>query len=85
MSRYLQARARRRRALAASRAARAHLRSAVAETADAYRTHPLPALAAAAGTGFVLARLRIGSALMRGTVQLASGPGWRLLRQYLQI
>lgn len=84
MSGYLEARAQWREALMASAAARVRLRAAATETTDAYRAHPLPALAIAAGTGFVLGRLHLGKGVARTAMRFASGPGWRLVRQYLR-
>lgn len=81
---YTQALAARRRALAASRAARAELGAAVDTTLASYRAHPVAVLAGAAGIGFVLARARIGSGFVRAGMRIASGPGWRLLRQFLR-
>lgn len=72
-----------RHSLAASQAARGELRVAVTEVIGTYQTHPLPTLAGAAGIGFVLAQLRVGGGLIRAGMRIASGPAWRLLRQYL--
>jgi hypothetical protein len=81
---YAQALAARRRALAASRAARGELGAAVGEALGAYQAHPVAVLLGAAGVGCVLAYARIGSGLARAGMRVASGPGWRLLRQYLR-
>lgn len=70
-------------ALAASRAARADLLEAGADTVDAYRRQPLPTLAGAAGVGFVLAQFRVGSGLVRTGMRIATGPAWRLVRSRL--
>lgn len=70
-------------ALAASRAARNDLSAAVADVIDVYQAHPLPALAGAAGTGFVLAQLRVGGGLMRMGARMASGPAWQLVKTLL--
>lgn len=80
---YFRALSERKRALHASRAARADFEQATDALIGAWQAHPLPALACAAGAGFVLARLRAGSGIMRAAIRIASGPGWRLVRQYL--
>ncbi|MBU6416357.1 MAG: hypothetical protein KJS83_04200 [Xanthomonadaceae bacterium] len=80
---YLRTLTERKRALAASRIARGDLRSAVDGVIGAYQAHPVPALAGAAGIGFVLAQLRVGSGLIRTGMRIASGPAWQLIRQYL--
>ncbi len=72
-----------RKARAASHAARSELGTAVAEVIGVYQAHPLPALAGAAGLGFVLAQLRVGSGLVRAGMRVATGPAWGLVRQYL--
>jgi hypothetical protein len=80
---YTRALAARRQALAQCRAARAGLHASMNEVVDAYQAHPLPALAGAAGVGFVLAQLRVGGGLIRAGVRIASGPAWGLVRQFL--
>ena len=80
---YLRTLAERKRALAASRAARGGLHAAVGDMIGIYQAHPVPALAGAAGVGFVLAQLRVGSGLVRTGMRIASGPAWQLIRQYL--
>lgn len=80
---YMRTLAERKRALAASQAARGDLRAAVGEAVGIYQAHPVPALAGAAGVGFVLAQLRVGSGLVRTGMRIASGPAWQLVRQYL--
>lgn len=80
---YVRTLAERKRALAASQAARGELRGAVGEVIGIYQAHPVPALAGAAGVGFVLAQLRVGSGLVRAGMRIASGPAWQLVRQYL--
>lgn len=80
---YLRILAERRQALADCRAARGELHAAVGEVIGVYRAHPGPTLAGAAGVGFVLAQLRVGSGLVRIGMRIASGPAWRLVRQYL--
>lgn len=82
---YMRAMAERKRALVASRVARDDLRVAVGEVIGVYQAHPVPALAGAAGVGFVLAQLRVGSGLIRIGMRVASGPAWRLIRQYLAV
>jgi hypothetical protein len=82
---YTRALRERKRALAGSGAARNELRTAVGEVIGTYQAHPVPALAGAAGIGFVLAQLRVGGGLVRIGMQIATGPAWRLVRQYLRI
>lgn len=82
---YLHALKERQRALAASRLARSDLRGAVGEVVGTYQAHPVPALASAAGLGFLLAQLRVGSGIVRTGMRIASGPAWQLIRQYLAI
>lgn len=82
---YTRALAARKHALAECKAAHADLHAAVDEVIGAYQAHPVPALAGAAGVGFVLAQLRVGSGLVRIGMRIASGPVWRLVRQYLPI
>lgn len=80
---YMRTLTERKRALAASKAARGNLRDAVGEVIGIYQAHPVPALTGAAGVGFVLAQLRVGSGLIRAGMRIASGPAWKLIRQYL--
>jgi hypothetical protein len=80
---YARVLAEREQALAASRAARNELRGAVDDMIGVYQAHPLPTLAGAAGIGFVLAQLRVGSGLVRVGMRIASGPAWQLVRQFL--
>ncbi|HEY8229098.1 MAG TPA: hypothetical protein VIG31_01475 [Rhodanobacteraceae bacterium] len=82
---YMRTLAERKRALAASRAARDDLRGAVGEVIGVYQAHPVPALAGAAGVGFVLSQLRVGSGLIRIGMRIASGPAWQLIRQYMVV
>lgn len=82
---YTRALARRRRALARSRAAREDLHASVDEVIDVYQAHPLPTLAGAAGIGFVLSQLRVGGGLVKAGMRVASGPAWRLVRQYINV
>jgi len=83
MMNYARALAERKRAEAACHAARGELHAAVDQMIGAYQAHPLPALAGAAGVGFVLARLRVGGGLIRAGMRIATGPAWTLVRQYL--
>lgn len=80
---YLRILSARNRALADCRAARSDLHAAVGEVIGVYQAHPVPTLASAAGVGFVLAQLRVGSGLVRIGMRIASGPAWQLVRQYL--
>ena len=82
---YRRAIAARRRALAECRAARRQLTGAVDGMISVYQAQPLPTLGAAAGLGFVLAQLKVGGGLVRAGMRIASGPAWRLARQYLQV
>lgn len=82
---YLRTLGQRKRAFAASRVARSDLRGAVGEVIGAYQAHPVPALAGAAGVGFVLSQLRVGSGLVRIGMRIATGPAWQLIRQYLAV
>jgi hypothetical protein len=61
------------------------LHAAVDDAIGVYQAHPLPALAGAAGVGFVLAQLRVGSGLIRVGARIASGPAWHLVRQYFRV
>lgn len=72
----------RERARAANRAARDDLRASVDGMIRVYQAHPLPTLAGAAGLGFVLAQLKVGGGLVRIGMRIASGPAWRLIRQF---
>jgi hypothetical protein len=82
---YARALAERRRAAARCRAARGDLHTAVDEVIGMYQAHPLPALAGAAGLGFMLAQFRVGSGLIRTGMRIASGPAWQLVRQFLNL
>jgi hypothetical protein len=82
---YMRALAKRRQALARSRAARGELRASMHEVVDVYQAHPLPTLAGAAGIGFVLSQLRVGGGLVRAGVRVASGPAWRRVLQFLKV
>lgn len=83
--RFVRALRARRRALAESRAARRRLTRATERVIGVYQDRPLPTLAAAGAVGFVLARLRVGHTAVRAGLRIATGPGWRLVRQYLSI
>ena len=80
---YTRALAERRQAVAHCRAARGELDTAVDDVIGVYQAHPVPALAGAAGVGFVLAQFRVGGGLIRAGIRIASGPAWRLVRQFL--
>lgn len=82
---YLSAARQRKLALAECRAARADLDDATGRVIEVYQARPLPVLASVAGAGFVLARLRVGDRFVRTGMRIASGPGWRLVRQYLTL
>jgi hypothetical protein len=79
---YARARADRERALAMCRAARGDLDSAVGGVIDVYQAHPVPALAGAAGIGFVIAQFQVGSGLVRAGMRIATGPAWRMVRRF---
>lgn len=82
---YARALAERKRALAGCRAARDDLDGAVDDVIGVYQAHPVPTLAGAAGVGFLLAHVGVGSGLVRTGMRIASGPAWRLVRQYLTL
>lgn len=84
MMNYARALAERKRAEAVCHAARGELHDAVDQMIGAYQAHPLPAIAGAAGVGFVLAQLRVGGGLVRTGMRIASGPAWTLVRQYFR-
>ncbi len=79
---YSRALAARKRAQAACLAARGELQDAIDEMIGTYQAHPLPALAGAAGIGFVLAQLKVGSGLIRTGARIAAGPAWGLVREF---
>lgn len=79
---YARAMAARRKALARCRAARGGLDTSVHEVIGVYQAHPYCTLAGASGIGFVLAQLQVGSGLIRTGMRIASGPAWKLIRQY---
>lgn len=60
--------------------ARLELDAAVHDALTVYHDHPMSLLAAAAGLGFVLAQLRVGSGLVKAGLHFVTGPAWRLLR-----
>ena len=75
----------RKRALAECRATRSELDGAINAVIGSYQARPLPILAGAAAIGFVLGHQQVGSAVARTGMQLATGPTWRLVRQFLQV
>lgn len=81
---YFSALRERRRALARCRAARDDLDGAVGSMIETYQVQPLPALAGAAGVGFLLAQFRVGTGLIRSGMRIASGPAWGIVRQILK-
>lgn len=83
--RYARALAAREEALARCLFVRQELRAAADESVEVYRAYPVPALTGAAGLGFVLAQLRVGSGLVATGARLATGPAFELLRRFLQI
>lgn len=74
---------RQRTALIESQAARGALAAAAGDVLGIYQRHPLPVLAGATGAGFVLARLQVGGRAVRAGMRIASGPAWRVLRQFI--
>lgn len=72
----------RKQALKQCRQARQELHDSVDDVVGMYQAHALPALAGAAGIGFVLAQFHAGSGLMRTGVRTATGPAWHLVRHY---
>ena len=80
---YARALALRHRALEDCRAARGELDAAATDALRVYQARPLPVLAAAAGAGLVLSQVRVGRGFMYGAIRIASGPGWRFVRQLL--
>lgn len=64
--------------------ARREVDVAVDETVMVYRSHPAPFLTGAAGVGFVLAQLRVGSGWMKAGVRIAAGLAWSLARQFIR-
>ncbi|HEX7369579.1 MAG TPA: hypothetical protein VF284_04760 [Rhodanobacteraceae bacterium] len=80
---YTRALAERRKALGKLRGARNDLGAAVDKLIGTYQEHPVSTLAGAAGIGFILSQLRVGSGLVRAGMRIASGPAWRLVKQYV--
>lgn len=83
MSNYFTALRARRRALRECERARRELHSSVEDLVAAYETRPLPILAGAAGVGFVLAQMRVGSGLVKAGARFATGPAWGVVRQFI--
>lgn len=83
MSNYITALRARRRALRECERARRELHGSVEDVVAAYEARPLPVLAGAAGIGFVLAQMRVGSGLVKAGVRIATGPAWGLVRQFI--
>jgi hypothetical protein len=83
MNKYFHALRARRRALRECEQARRELHGSVEDLVAAYEARPWPILAGAAGIGFVLAQMRVGSGLVKTGVRVASGPGWGLVRQFV--
>lgn len=77
--------AERRQALAACRATRSELDGAVNAVVGSYQARPLPILAGAAVVGFVLGHQQVGTTVIQASTRLATGPTWRLVRQFLQV
>lgn len=75
----------RRQALAACRATRTELDGAVSNVLGAYRARPLPILAGAAAIGFVLGHEQVGRSVAQASMRIATGPTWRLVRQFMQV
>lgn len=74
----------RERALDACDAARGEFCAATDDALRAYRAHTLLVLAAAVGAGLLLVKSRAGESLVKAVSGAASGPGWRLLQQFLR-
>lgn len=85
MNNYWRALRARKQALAECEHARRGLHDSIGGVIGVYQAHPMPTLAGAAGIGFVLAQLRIGSGLMRTGVRIATGPVWQLVHRYFHI
>lgn len=85
MNKYWKALRARKRALAECKHARRELHDSIGGVIRVYQAHPVPTLAGAAGIGFMLAQLRVGSGLMRTGVRIATGPAWQLVHRYLDI
>jgi len=80
---YFRALRARRRALRECERARRELHGSVEDLVGAYEARPLPILAGAAGIGFVLAQMRVGSGLVKTGARVASGPAWGLVRHFV--
>lgn len=83
MNNYFHALRARRRALRECERARRELNGSVEDLVVAYEVRPWPILAGAAGVGFVLAQMRIGSGMVKAGVRVATGPAWGLARQFV--
>lgn len=83
MNNYFRALRSRRRALRECERSRREFHASVEDVVAAYEARPLPILAGAAGAGFVLAQMRIGSGLVKTGARIAVGPGWSLVRQFV--
>jgi hypothetical protein len=83
MNNYFHALRARRRALRECERARRELHGSVEDLVAAYVARPLPILAGAAGIGFVLAQIRVGSGLMKTGARIAAGPAWGLVRPFI--
>jgi hypothetical protein len=83
MNTYFHALRARRRALRECEAARRKLHGSVEDLVAAYEARPWPVLAGAAGIGFVLAQMRIGSGMVKAGARVAAGPAWGLARQFV--
>lgn len=83
MNSYFSALRARRRALRECERARRELHGSVEDVVAAYEARPLPVLAGAAGIGFVLAQMRVGSGLMKTGARIATGPAWGLVRPFV--
>jgi hypothetical protein len=83
MSNYFTALRARRRALRECERARRELHGSVEDVVAAYEARPLPILAGAAGIGFVLAQMRVGSGLVKAGARVATGPAWGFVRHFV--
>lgn len=81
---YFRALRARHRALRECERARRELHGSVEDLVAAYEVRPLPILAGAAGIGFVLGRMRIGSGMVKAGARVAAGPAWGLARQFVE-
>lgn len=85
MSKYVKALRARKKALRECEQARRELHDSVDGVIGVYDAHPVPVLAGAAGIGFVLAQLRVGSGLVRTGIRIATGPAWQLVRRIIDL